>query len=99
LKGFARGHFHDIGMWEVQTPEAAEAIVRHLSNKSWDADIDDLRAALLDLAPAYKAYRQLRRREKLDAKSAATPFDMIDGEYNGWTWYAPVDEPAVTMQT
>ena len=36
------------------------------------ADVDGLRAAFMDLAPAFKAYRQERRRAKAAAKSLTT---------------------------
>src|SRR5438105_10475540 len=65
---------YQIGVGEVQTQEAADMWLRQLSAKSWttDADVAGLWAALLDLAPAFKAYRQDRRRAAVAAKSLNT---------------------------
>ena len=69
-----RGDVYEMGMWEVETQKAAEDWYRQLAAKSWTTpgDLEGLWAALLDLAPAFKAYRQERRRAKAAAKSLNT---------------------------
>ena len=65
---------YQIGVWEVRTQQDVDEWLRHITAKSWttQTDVDGLQAAFMDLAPAFKAYRQERRRAKAAAKSWTT---------------------------